>query len=159
MFGTVDFERTDRFGVTSWHTNSKGYMNPLRTLLAASNRCTWRIWPPTTAMSIGTGLPTQKKARTALDARAHFEWKANQYSEMYRQADSCVVRMANAADPSSSTSYNPNMRIKCFRSNGMESANIQTLWTIDGYNVIPAGKTKSCSSLRRRSPQPLRSPR
>ena len=56
--------------------------------------------------------------------------EANQYSGMYRQADSCVVRMANAADPSSSTSYNPNMRIKCFRSNGMESANIQTLWTI-----------------------------
>jgi hypothetical protein len=27
----------------------------------------------------------------------------------------------------------------------MESANIQTRWAIDGYNVIPAGKTKSCS--------------
>ena len=58
-----------------------------------------------------------------------------------------MIRIANAAEPSkiTSTAYNPNMAIKCFRSNGMESANIQTIWAIDGYNVIPAGKTKSCS--------------
>jgi len=54
--------------------------------------------------------------------------------------------MANAAQPGTlaMTAYGPNMAIKCLR-DGMESANLQFIWQIDGYAVIPEGKKDSCS--------------
>jgi hypothetical protein len=71
---------------------------------------------------------------------------------MFQQADHCIARIANAAKPSKSrlvpASYNPNMAVKCFRDQGVESANVQTIWEIDGYDVLPGGKGEnkdSCS--------------
>ena len=62
---------------------------------------------------------------------------------------------SNAAKPSrglfSTTSYNPNMAVKCFADGVTPSGNLQTIWTIDGFDVLPedsAGKPAmkdSCS--------------
>lgn len=82
-------------------------------------------------------------------AKAHFEWcKDTPYTGLFQKAEHCLIRIANAAEPSSSwlnpTAFNPNMAIKCFRDQA-PSANLQTIWEIDGYNVIPEGLSKSCS--------------
>jgi len=51
----------------------------------------------------------------------------------------------------SHTSYNPNMAVKCFADGVTPSGNLQTIWTIDGFDVLPensAGKPAmkdSCS--------------
>jgi hypothetical protein len=42
------------------------------------------------------------------------------YSQLLSQADNCVIRITNAAEPSKGgllgpTTYNPNMAIKCYR--------------------------------------------
>merc|ERR1712048_471012 len=79
-------------------------------------------------------------------ALAHFEWKPNEYTGMFQQADHCIIRMANAAQPgtSANTSYGPNLAVKCLR-DGTESANMQFIWQLDGYAVMPAGAHDSCS--------------
>lgn len=41
-------------------------------------------------------------------------------------------------------SYGPNLAVKCTR-DGAESANLQFIWQLDGYAVIPHGASKSCS--------------
>jgi len=79
-------------------------------------------------------------------ALAHFEWLDNDYTGMFQKADKCVLRMANAASPGglTMTSYGPNMGVKCLR-DGEESANLQFIWQIDGYAVLPEGAQHSCS--------------
>ena len=62
---------------------------------------------------------------------------------MFERAEHCVVRIANAAAPADSfllprVSYNPNMAIKCFVNGTAPSANLANIWTIDGYDVLPA---------------------
>ena len=39
------------------------------------------------------------------------------------------------------------MAVKCFTDGGLfdSHANLQFIWEIDGYNVIPHGKQQSCS--------------
>jgi len=75
-------------------------------------------------------------------ARAHFEWSNHSYSGLFAKAEHCLIRIANAAKPSKSmlnpTSYNPNMAVKCFTDGAAAAANLQTLWTIDGYDKLPA---------------------
>jgi len=88
-------------------------------------------------------------------AKVHFEWKPNRYTGMFQKADSCIIRIANAAEPAGgmfgigSTAYNPNMAIKCYR-DGEEGevgsdANLLTIWEIDGYEVLPERRKKSCN--------------
>ena len=40
--------------------------------------------------------------------------------------------------------YGPNMGVMCLR-DGEESANLQLIWQIDGYTVLPEGAQNSCS--------------
>lgn len=80
-------------------------------------------------------------------ARAHIVWTApSEYTGMFQRADHCIVRMANAAVPGGLAidAYGPNLAIKCLN-DGPQSANVQALWQLDGYAVLPPGKTKSCS--------------
>lgn len=82
-------------------------------------------------------------------AKAHFEWTSNHpYTGMFKKADHCIIRMANAAEPQvddkANNPYGPNMAIKCL-TDGEESANIQLIWQLDGYGRLPKGKTDSCS--------------
>jgi len=89
-------------------------------------------------------------------AKAHFEWcNNNPYTGMFQKADECIIRIANALEPVTSkdsllgalnpTTYNPNMGIKCFRDGEADSANLEMIWEIDGYNVLPEGLKNSCS--------------
>lgn len=41
-------------------------------------------------------------------------------------------------------SYGPNLAVKCLR-DGAESANMQFIWQLDGYAVMPRNATHSCS--------------
>lgn len=138
---------------------SHGFMNPLKTLIKAAdpsylaamegaNNGTWDVQREAGHEKITHGV--------AGHAKAHIRWRANPYSGMFQSAEHCVIRIANAAAPSTSwlnpTAYNPNMAIKCFRDGKAtelddlrQSANLQLIWEIDGYNVIPEGLTKSCS--------------
>jgi hypothetical protein len=120
-------------------------MNPLASLGYAANPA--YLENMTTHSEVYWDGPAHQKITHGIGghAKAHFKWNNNSYSGMFQQADSCVIRMANAAEPVHGTAYNPNLAIKCYRSDGMESANIQTLWEIDGYNVLPPNRTKSCS--------------
>jgi len=90
-------------------------------------------------------------------AKVHFEWKPNRYTGMFQKADNCVIRIANAAEPSEGglfgvgkTSFNPNMAIKCYRDGGEEDgvgsdANLLTIWEIDGFDHLPHGAAESCN--------------
>merc|ERR1719272_1674943 len=97
--------------------------------------------------------PDHHKATHGLGghAMAHFEWKENKYTGMFQQADHCVLRIANAAAPGGLTmgSYGPNMAVKCLRDAtpqaAYSSANLLLIWQLDGYAVLPEGKSKSCS--------------
>lgn len=42
------------------------------------------------------------------------------------------------------TAYGPNLAVKCLR-DGAESGNMEFIWQVDGYAVIPKGAQKSCS--------------
>merc|ERR1719329_2081266 len=42
------------------------------------------------------------------------------------------------------TAYGPNLAVKCLR-DGVESANMQFIWQLDGYAVLPEGAKTSCS--------------
>lgn len=79
-------------------------------------------------------------------AKAHFTWKHHEYTGMFQQADHCVIRMANAAPPGgiSMAAYGPNLAVKCLR-DGAESANMQFIWQVDGYEVMPSGSQSTCS--------------
>lgn len=131
------------------NTASRGYMNPLGTLKKAQD--------PEYLKSM-MDLPTDTRPASHQKithgigghAKVHFEWCDNEYTGMFQKADNCVIRIANAAEPSKSrlnpTSWNPNMAIQCFRDgDGASPANLLTIWEIDGYNVIPEGKKDSCS--------------
>jgi len=65
---------------------------------------------------------------------------------MFQQADQCIIRMANAAAPGGlgMTAFGPNLAVKCLR-DGIESANMQFIWQVDGYAKIPSGAQQSCS--------------
>ena len=130
---------------------SKGFMNPLKTLYHASHK---NELEEMGSEAYGDRRPGHVKMTHGIagHAKAHFEWIPNRFSGMFQpgQADHCLIRIANAAEPSKSwlnpTSYNPNMAVKWFRNgDGVVSSNLQTIWEIDGYNVIPEGKQKSCS--------------
>lgn len=130
--------------ITSDET-SYGFMNPLKTLYyAAQTSYLWAMantqgdWRESSHQKITHGVGGH--------ARAHFEWLPNPYTGMFQKAEHCIVRMANAAEPGTlaMTAYGPNMAVKCLN-DGPASANILTIWQLDGYAVIPENKTKSCS--------------
>lgn len=81
-------------------------------------------------------------------AKVHIDWDPNPYTGMFQpgQAQHCIARMANAAPPGGLAmgSYGPNLALKCFR-DFAESANMQFIWQVDGYAVIPSGSQYSCS--------------
>jgi len=121
------------------------FMNPLQTLwnVGQSNY----LWAMTNTHADWRESGYHKSTHgIGGHALAHFKWESNDYSGMFQQADHCIVRMANAAQPGTlaMTAYGPNMAVKCLR-DGVESANLQFIWQIDGYAVLPEGKTKSCS--------------
>jgi hypothetical protein len=124
--------------------SSGSFMNPIQTLALVAQK-SYLMAMTDTHEDIRQG---HKKATHGIGAhaKAHFEWKSNEYTGMFQQADHCVIRMANAAHPGTlaMTAYGPNMAVKCFR-DGIESANMQFIWQIDGYAVMPAGTKKSCS--------------
>merc|ERR1719433_965815 len=129
------------------NAQSRGYMNPFKTLTEAT---------PQHLKSM-SDLPTEERPAghqkithgIGGHAKVHFEWHEHNYTGMFQKAENCIVRIANAAEPSTAfyhyVSYNPNMAIKCFRDGDAESANMLTIWEIDGYDVIPEGNTGSCS--------------
>jgi hypothetical protein len=126
-------------------TLGDAFMNPIQTLFwvtqlgyLRSMQETHSDWRDSNHHKISHGVGGH--------ALAHFEWLDNEYTGMFQKADKCVVRMANAAAPGGLTmqSYGPNMGVKCLR-DGEESANLQFIWQIDGYSVLPEGAQNSCS--------------
>lgn len=134
--------------------SSNHYMNPISTALKVADPNYLRYmeqndndWYENT--KFGPKLAcTHTKATHGIGAHAsaHFEWQPNEYQGMFQKADHCIVRMAAAAEPGgfAMTSYGPNMAVKCFR-DGVKSANMQFIWQLDGYAVMPKGEEKSCS--------------
>lgn len=121
------------------------FMNPLRTLYNVAQ--TNYLWAMTKTHADWRESGYHKSTHgLGAHALAHFEWKTNEYSGMFQKAEHCIVRMANAAQPGTlaMSAYGPNMAVKCLR-DGVESANLQFIWQLDGYAVLPEGKTKSCS--------------
>lgn len=125
-------------------TDGDKFMNPIKTLLNIVQHAYLMAMTDTHA-DIREG---HKKATHGLGAHAkgHFEWKTNEYTGMFQQADHCILRMANAAQPGTlaMTAYGPNLAVKCLR-DGVESANMQFIWQLDGYAVLPEGAKTSCS--------------
>jgi len=124
---------------------SGSFMNPLETL--------WKIQDPDYLWAMTKTHkdwrdPSHEKATHGMGghAKAHFEWKQHEYTGMFQQADQCVIRMANAAAPGgiSMGAYGPNLAVKCLR-DGAESANMQFIWQLDGYAVMPSGAQSTCS--------------
>jgi len=126
-------------------TSSGSFMNPLKTLSVIMHSA--NLWAMTKTHS-DWREPGHEKSTHGLGAvaKAHFEWKKNEYSGMFQQADNCVIRMANAAAPGGITmgAYGPNLAVKCLR-DGVESANMQFIWELDGYAVRPQAAKQSCS--------------
>jgi len=126
-------------------TTPGSFMNPLKTLSIIIQSA--NLWAMTKTHS-DWREPGHEKATHGLGAvaKAHFEWKKNEYSGMFQQAEHCVIRMANAAAPGGITmgAYGPNLAVKCLR-DGVESANMQFIWELDGYAVRPSGARESCS--------------
>ena len=121
-------------------------MNPIKTLICAAQPSYLEKMAST---SLDWREPGHQKITHGVGghARAHINWTvASPYTGMFQRADNCIVRMANAAVPGklAMTAYGPNLAIKCLN-DGPESANVQALWQLDGYAVLPEGKTKSCS--------------
>lgn len=123
---------------------SGSFMNPLETLAVVAQKANLLAMTET-HNDIRQG---HKKATHGIGghAKAHFEWKSNDYTGMFQKADYCILRMANAAQPGTlaMTAYGPNLAIKCMR-DGVEAANMQFIWQLDGYAVIPEGKKDTCS--------------
>lgn len=136
-------------------TTSKGYMSTMKTGIKAQNQTYLRLMGDYQNGDTAIDGSDHEKITHGIGghAKVHFEWFANEYTGLFQRADYCIARIANAAKPAKMmskvmTSYNPNMAIKCFRDHGMESANIQTIWEIDGYDIIPGGNgenKESCS--------------
>jgi len=126
-------------------TVGDAFMNPVQTLFWVAQKSFLRSMQDTHSDWRGT---SHHKSTHGIGghALAHFEWTDSPYTGMFQKADNCVVRMANAAAPGgvAMTSYGPNMAIKCLR-DGVESANLQFIWQIDGYAVLPEGAQQSCS--------------
>jgi len=126
-------------------TSSGSFMNALKTLWIIIHPA--NLWAMTKTHS-DWREPGHEKATHGVGAvaKAHFEWKKNEYSGMFQQADNCVIRMANAAAPGGITmgAYGPNLAVKCLR-DGVESANMQFIWELDGFAVRPQGARQSCS--------------
>jgi hypothetical protein len=124
------------------------FMNPLKTIMKVSDPA--YLWAMSTTHSDWRGdmqHPHHKATHGyGAVAKAHFEWSDNNYTGMFQKADNCVIRMANAACPGGIAMgpYGPNLAVKCTR-DGAESANMQFIWQLDGYAVLPPGKTNSCS--------------
>merc|ERR1712046_552432 len=125
-------------------TTGDKYMNPVETFYYIRQKA-YLMAMTNTHFDFRAG---HKKATHGVGAhaKAHFEWASDTYTGMFQKADYCIVRLANAAQPGTPamTAYGPNMAVKCLR-DGMESANMQFIWQLDGYAVLPEGKTKSCS--------------
>lgn len=122
-------------------TKGDAFMNPLKTIIEVMNPA--NLWAMTTIHADWRDAGHHKATHgIGAHAKAHFEWKANNYTGMFKKADNCIIRMANAACPAASglakTAYGPNLAVKCTR-DGVESANMQFLWQVDGYAVIPQG--------------------
>jgi hypothetical protein len=131
---------------------SHGFANPLYTLYMARNTTYTKEMGSKAFGDVRAPGHEKITHGTAAHAKAHFVWKDNGYTGMFTQADNCVIRIANAAAPTklflNPTSYGPNMAIKCFRDGtATPSANLQLIWAIDGYNVIPEGVKDSCSNF------------
>lgn len=126
-------------------TVGDAFMNPIQTLVWVAQTSFLRSMQDTHA---DWRDASHHKSTHGLGghALAHFEWLDNPYTGMFQKADKCVLRMANAAAPGgvAMTSYGPNMGVKCLR-DGMESANLQFIWQLDGYAVHPEGTKHSCS--------------
>jgi hypothetical protein len=122
------------------------FMDSFQTLLTLANidyledmgSSEFGDWRPASHDKITHGL--------GMHAQAHFVWQENNYTGLFQKADNCVIRVANAAAPGGITmgTYGPNMAVKCTRTNA-PSANLALIYEIDGYDVHPQGKTKSCS--------------
>lgn len=125
--------------------SSDSFMNPITTVIKVADTSYLWLMQNTHA---DWREATHHKATHGIGAHAlaHFEWLSNEYTGMFQQADHCIVRMANAAAPGGITmgSYGPNLAVKCLR-DGVESANLQFIWQIDGYAVLPSGAQSSCS--------------
>lgn len=126
-------------------TKGDSFMNPLKTILEVSNPA--NLWAMSTTHADWRDKDHHKATHgIGAHAKAHFEWKTNAYTGMFQRADHCVIRMANAAAPGgiAMTSYGPNLAVKCLR-DGAESANMQFIWQVDGYAVLPKGAQNTCS--------------
>lgn len=119
-------------------------MNPIKTLYWVSQKA-YLMAMTNTHADIREG---HKKSTHGIGAhaRGHFAWKENEYTGMFQQADNCIIRMANAAAPGTlaMTAYGPNLAVKCTR-DGVEAANMQFIWQLDGYALLPEGAKSSCS--------------
>merc|ERR1719343_1500774 len=103
------------------NTEGQTYMHPLQTLARVGNTdFLWSMYNH----SKETRPSTHRKGTHGPGghAKVHFEWRQNSYTGLFQQADHCIIRIANAAEPAKGvfgyfgkTSYNPNMGIKCFR--------------------------------------------
>jgi len=99
---------------------TKGYMSKFSTLRRVSDRgFLWSMQNYSLEMRSKTHYKSTHGPGGV--AKVHFEWKPNRYTGMFQKADNCVIRIANAAEPSKGTfgigktAYNPNMAIKCYR--------------------------------------------
>ena len=135
--------------------NSHGFANPIYTILKAEDQSYLEEMGSTSIGNIRPKGHVKITHGTGGHAKAHLKWNANakRYTGMFQKADSCLIRVANAAAPSkmflNPTSYGPNMAVKCFRDGlELETANLQLIWEIDGYNVIPEGAKDSCSYFK-----------
>lgn len=126
-------------------TKGGSFDNPLKTLYYAGQTSYTRLMQSVTAdwREPGHQKITHGQGGHAL---AHFNWLPNNYTGMFQKADHCVIRMANAAVPGTiaMNAYGPNLAIKCLN-DGKQSANLQNLWQLDGYALLPKDTTKSCS--------------
>lgn len=126
-------------------THGGSFMNPVQTIITVMNPA--YLWAMTSIHSDWREASHCKATHgVGAHARAHFVWKKNNYTGMFQQADQCIIRMANAAPPGgvAMTTYGPNLAVKCLR-DGAESANMNFIWQVDGYAVMPKGAQSSCS--------------
>lgn len=146
-YGSLSASEKQSFlwGAMMADTSSDSFMNPLVTVIDVAETSYLWLMQNTHA---DWREATHHKATHGIGAHAlaHFEWTSNEYTGMFQKADHCVVRMANAAAPGGVTmgTYGPNLAVKCL-TDGVESANMQFIWQIDGYDVLPSGTTGSCS--------------
>jgi len=142
--GSAQWKQDFLWGKVMLDQTGDKFMNPIQTLFKVAQKAYLMAMTDTHA-DIREGHKKSTHGVGAV-AKSHFKWKNNQYTGMFQQADNCIIRMANAAKPGTlaMTAYGPNLAVKCLR-DGVESANMQFIWQLDGYAVIPEGLKKSCS--------------